>query len=181
MTIHQFLRIYNVRPADAIVVKKENFGILDHYVIYLGHGDKGEPIFIANYLTGVQFLSADDLVHFVKTYVPVRINRFVGNDSLRRSAVKRALSKQNEQAYDLILNNCEHFATWVQKGIPKSNQVETFGQFLTIAGGVIGISGVIKRDDGMAVIGLLLASLGLITIGFSVQKDILPPPETVGD
>lgn len=181
MTIDQFLRIYNVRSADAIVVKKENFGILDHYVIYLGRNQNGTPLFIANYLTGVKFISSSELIRFLKTYVPVRINKFVGSDMLRRSAVSRALSKLNEKAYHLILNNCEHFANWVQKGIPKSNQVESFGKILTLAGAGVGLYGLAKKNQGAAVLGLLMTSLGLITIGLSIRKDSPPPPNEIGD
>ena len=181
MTIDQFIRIYNVKVADAIVVKKENFGILDHYVIYLGKDEDGNHLFIANYLTGVKFLSVAELICHLKTYVPVRINPFVGSERLRRSAVKRALSKLNENAYHLILNNCEHFANWVQKGVPKSNQVETFGQILTVVGGAIGFSGALKKDQGAVLIGILLASLGLVTIGLGVQKDSSSPHGLIGD
>lgn len=177
MIIDQFIRVYKVKPADAIVVKKETFGILDHYVIYLGKDQNNKHLFIANYLTGVKFLSAEELMHYLKTYVPVRINPFIGNDTLRRSAIKRALDKLNEKSYHLILNNCEHFATWVQKGIPKSNQVEAFGQILTAVGGAVAISGIVKKNQSTTVIGILLASLGLVAIGLSVQKDILPPPD----
>ncbi len=169
MTIEQFINAYKVRPADAIVVKKENFGILDHYVIYLGK-DKNEHKFIANYLKGVKFISALELIGFLKTYVPVSINRFVGSEIQRGMAVRRALMRLNEKAYHLILNNCEHFANWVQKGMPSSKQVEDFGKIIALLGGGIGVSGLLSKDRGTALIGALIASLGLIIIGLSVEN-----------
>lgn len=37
--------------------------------------------------------------------------------------IKRAESRVNEDKYDLIFNNCEHFATWCKTGKQKSEQV----------------------------------------------------------
>jgi hypothetical protein len=170
MTVDQFITAYEVKPADAIVVKKENFGILDHYVIYLGKDRHNEHKFIANYLDGIKFISVLELIKFLKTYVPVSINRFVGSELQRGAAVKRALSRLNEKAYHLILNNCEHFANWVQKGLPTSKQVEDFGKILALIGGGIGISGLLSKNKGAALIGTLIASLGLIMIGLSVEN-----------
>lgn len=167
MSIDQFIKAYNVRPADAIVVKKENFGILDHYVIYLGKDEFGEHKFIANYTKGIHFIKPFELIKFLKTYVPVRINHFVGNDTQRFAAVKRALTRLNENAYNLILNNCEHFANWVQKGLHKSEQVEDFGKALAITGVGVGVAGLFAKDENVAFIGLLTSALGLLAIGVS--------------
>ena len=122
MTIERFITTYNVKPADSIVVKKQFFGILDHYVIYLGKDIYGEHKFIANYTKGVRYIENRELSSFLKSYVPVRINRFVGNEQQRAYAVERANSRLNERSYNLILNNCEHFASFVQNGHSKSSQ-----------------------------------------------------------
>jgi len=167
MTIDQFIKAYNIKPADAIVVKKENFGILDHYVIYLGKDSHNEHKFIANYTKGVQFIQNMELIAFLKTYVPVRLNRFTGNEFQRTAAVRRALSRLNENAYNLILNNCEHFANWVQKGLHKSAQVEDIGKALTITGSGVGLIGLASEDEDVAIVGLLTAALGLLAIGLS--------------
>ncbi|TAF57505.1 MAG: NC domain-containing protein [Oscillatoriales cyanobacterium] len=42
------------------------------------------------------------------------------------SAVQRARSRIGEQKYNLLLNNCEHFATWCKTGISSSRQVREF-------------------------------------------------------
>lgn len=169
MSIEQFLKAYGVMPADAIVVKKEYFGILDHYVIYLGKDGKNEHKFIANYVHGIKFISVYELIRFLETYVPVRINRFLGNEFQRVYAVKRALSRLNEKTYHLLLNNCEHFANWVQNGKPTSKQVEDFGKLLALIGGGIGLTGLASKNQGTTLIGTLIASLGLILIGLSVD------------
>jgi hypothetical protein len=42
------------------------------------------------------------------------------------SVVQRALSRIGEQKYNLLFNNCEHFATWCKTGISSSRQVREF-------------------------------------------------------
>jgi len=40
--------------------------------------------------------------------------------------IRRALSRLGENKYNLLFNNCEHFATWCKIGISESKQVEDF-------------------------------------------------------
>lgn len=162
MDLDFFIHAHDIRPADAIVVKKEKFGILDHYVIYLGKDQYGEHKFIANYTKGIQFLSYLEILNFLKTYVPVRINQFLGNYNERRIAVNRAITRLNENAYNLILNNCEHFANWVQKGLPTSEQVKSTGNGIAAVGVGLGIAGILDDDEKAAGTGLLLTGLGLL-------------------
>ena len=41
-----------------------------------------------------------------------------------QETINRARSKLGEQGYDLLLNNCEHFAFWCKTGVAKSSQVD---------------------------------------------------------
>ncbi|NJL02721.1 MAG: NC domain-containing protein [Spirulinaceae cyanobacterium RM2_2_10] len=41
-------------------------------------------------------------------------------------AVQRAESRLGERRYNLLFNNCEHFATWCKTGISSSQQVNDF-------------------------------------------------------
>jgi len=170
MTINQFISAYKVKPADAIVVKKENFGILNHYVIYLGVDVNGEHKFIANYTQGVRIIPTSKLIDFLKSYIPIQINKFVGSDEQRAFAVRRALSRMNEHAYNLILNNCEHFANWVQKGLPKSDQVEDFGKGIALAGLGAGVIGLTSKNKEIAIIGSIAAVLGLFFMGLEQDR-----------
>jgi hypothetical protein len=43
------------------------------------------------------------------------------------SVVERAESRLGEQQYDLLTNNCEHFATWCKTGRNESEQLAGFG------------------------------------------------------
>lgn len=40
--------------------------------------------------------------------------------------LERAFSRLGEQKYNLLFNNCEHFATWCKTGINESKQVQDF-------------------------------------------------------
>lgn len=40
--------------------------------------------------------------------------------------IERALSRLGEQKYNLLFNNCEHFATWCKTGINESKQIQDF-------------------------------------------------------
>ncbi|MFM6196512.1 MAG: lecithin retinol acyltransferase family protein [Planktothrix sp.] len=42
------------------------------------------------------------------------------------TVLNRAQSRLGEQQYNLLFNNCEHFATWCVTGVSKSQQVENF-------------------------------------------------------
>ncbi|CEO09590.1 lecithin retinol acyltransferase family protein [Paraclostridium sordellii] len=46
--------------------------------------------------------------------------------------VNRAKSHLNERNFNLILNNCEHFAYWCKTGSKKSYQVNFFVSFLLL-------------------------------------------------
>ncbi len=170
MIIDHFIQANNIRPADAIVVQKQKFGILDHYVIYLGVGSDGEHKFIANYTSGIRFLSYLLIFDYLRSYVPIKLNRFVGDDNQRQWAVTRALSRLNENSYHLILNNCEHFKNYVHYGVEKSEQVEGLGKALTIGGIGLAAAGAASKNDRVAAVGLFSTVLGLIAIGLSERK-----------
>ncbi len=41
-----------------------------------------------------------------------------------KETVERALSRVGENKYNLLLNNCEHFAIWCKTGVSESYQVK---------------------------------------------------------
>jgi hypothetical protein len=61
---------------------------------------RGNKIYVRQYPTGFSFIA--DLV------------------------VSRAKSRLGEQKYNLLFNNCEHFATWCKTGISDSKQIREF-------------------------------------------------------
>jgi len=160
MTLNQYVELNNLKPGDAIVVKKDNIGLLDHYLIYLGI-QFGEYKFIANYFGGTRILTYNELSDFSGRYSPTRIRRFVGNDVQRQAAVARALSRRDQQSYHLILNNCEHYANFVQHGTPSSQQTSVFGTGMAVTGLAVAASS--KSSTGKG-IGTAMAILGLLTL-----------------
>lgn len=63
------------------------------------------------------------LLHFLRTmdyhlYTP-------------EETVRRAESKLGEHEYDLLFNNCEHFAVWCKTGVSESKQVDQVLDLLT--------------------------------------------------
>lgn len=46
--------------------------------------------------------------------------------------VRRALSRLGESGYDVLFNNCEHFATWCKTGRARSAQVRRVGTALAV-------------------------------------------------
>lgn len=160
MTLNQFIQTTNLKAADAIVVKKPPFGLLDHYIIYLGF-HYGEHKFIANYSKGTRILEQHELIEFAKDFVPNRIRKFIGNDIQRNAAVNRALSRVDENSYHLLLNNCEHYANYVQSNTPFSKQTTVAGTGMVVAGLATAAA---SKDSTIRGIGLFAAALGLITL-----------------
>lgn len=160
MTLNQFIQLNNLRPADAVVVKKDGIGLLDHYLIYLG-SSFGQHKFIANYFHGTRILSYDELSDFSQKYNPSRIRRFVGNEVQRDAAVARALSRKDQQSYHLLLNNCEHYVTYTQEGTSYSQQTTIFGASMAVTGLAVAASS--KSDVGKG-LGVAMTALGLLTL-----------------
>lgn len=151
MTIHQFIQYYQIRPVDAIVMRKKFLGMVDHYVLYMGVINN-RHVFIANYTGGVQEIPSRELNTFLQKLVPIGIDRFPGSDEERERALRRANSRVGEKAYSYLNNNCEHFKNWVHKGEHKSLQAENFKQgALAVGFGalIVGIIGAIAAEgDG---------------------------------
>ncbi|MDX2282569.1 MAG: lecithin retinol acyltransferase family protein [Bacteroidia bacterium] len=131
--LNQFVRQNDLRPADVIVVKKAPLGLLSHYVVFLGHDSYGQPVFMASLNLGIKILTPDLLQKFQAYLNPVRIRRFQGTERQREQAVGRALQRRDESSYNLLVNNCEHFANYVQKGQAFSQQSQVAGLALVLA------------------------------------------------
>lgn len=142
MTIHQFITRYNLKPADAIVLRKKIFGMVDHYVIYIGVYEN-QHTFVANYTKGVKVIPNSELNQFLDVLVPTNIDRFPGHEAHRPNAVNRAISRINEKAYDYLENNCEHFKNWVHRGVHKSQQADNFKEGAVVALGTVAVVGLL--------------------------------------
>ena len=128
MNLSSFIKLNNLRPADAVIVRKGVGGLLAHYAIYLGTDQYGEHLFIANMRReGVVLLRERRVSEFLRKYVPTGIRRFERSEDERREAVRRALNSQDQNSYDLFFNNCEHFANRIQHNQNYSLQARNAG------------------------------------------------------
>jgi len=56
--------------------------------------------------------------------VPFEGNNYKTGHFSREETVRRACSRLGEKRYNLVFNNCEHFALWCKTGKNRSAQVE---------------------------------------------------------
>ncbi len=142
-----------LRAGDVIGVSR---GAYEHYAIYAG---KGRVIHYAGEtsdLTGRVSIHEAPFENFlkdstdyfvvsfegrypVKIYAQTRfipVNFFDSRNIKRkriyspRETLKRAYSRIGECKYNMISNNCEHFAMWCKTGSAKSTQVRTIASLL---------------------------------------------------
>ena len=101
--------------ADHLEVPRQH-GLFNHHGIDLGDGT------IAHYLEGREILRSP-LEEFSQGQ-PVRVI-----DHAEASPVgvtlRRAMGRLGEADYNLLFNNCEHFATWCKTGRHRSGQVDS--------------------------------------------------------
>jgi len=122
--------------ADHLQVPRRH-GLFNHHGIDLGDGT------VAHYLEGREILRSP-LTAFSRDQ-PVSVVTYPeGGCSASGVTLRRAMGRLGEQNYNLLFNNCEHFAHWCKTGRHRSAQVENwlhtgsvgalaFGQFLPAA------------------------------------------------
>ena len=101
--------------ADHLQVPRQH-GLFNHHGIDLGDGT------VAHYLEGRQILRSP-LADFSRGE-PVSVVSYSEPCSPPAQTLRRALSRLGEQNYNLLFNNCEHFAHWCKTGRHRSAQVE---------------------------------------------------------
>ena len=101
--------------ADHLQVPRQH-GLFNHHGIDLGDGT------VAHYLEGREILRSP-LEDFSQGQ-PITV---VDHPSASTPGVtlRRALSRIGEQNYNLLFNNCEHFATWCKTGRHRSGQIDS--------------------------------------------------------
>jgi len=101
--------------ADHLEVPRQH-GLFNHHGIDLGDGT------VAHYLEGREILrsSRDDFSQGQPLSVIDHAKASTTGVTLRR-----AMSRIGEQNYNLLFNNCEHFATWCKTGRHHSGQIDS--------------------------------------------------------
>ncbi|MEM9541368.1 MAG: lecithin retinol acyltransferase family protein [Cyanobacteria bacterium P01_E01_bin.42] len=106
---------------DQIYVPREFF---DREGIYQHHGiDCGDGTAI-HYRKPSETIERTSLATFARGNL-IRI-KYYSTSFIPDTVVRRAESRLGEQRYNLLFNNCEHFATWCKIGVSESQQVRNF-------------------------------------------------------
>ena len=87
-----------------------------HHGIYVGNGE------VVHYLLD-EGVTLSDLEEF-SCGNAVWVRTHPGAPYSGEECARRALSRLGEDQYNLVFNNCEHFATWCATGEQRSPQVE---------------------------------------------------------
>ena len=100
--------------ADHLRVPRQH-GLFLHHGIDLGDGS------VAHYLEGREILRSP-----LEDFSRGQDVSVVSHDQASPAGVtlRRAMSRIGEQNYNLLFNNCEHFANWCKTGRHRSGQVE---------------------------------------------------------
>jgi hypothetical protein len=102
--------------ADHLQTPRQH-GLFLHHGIDLGDGT------VAHYLEGREILrSPREEFSRGQPITPVAYPE--GSCSPVGITLRRAMGRLGEQRYNLLFNNCEHFATWCKTGRHRSRQVE---------------------------------------------------------
>ena len=101
--------------ADHLQVPRRH-GLFNHHGIDLGDGT------VAHYLEGREILRSP-ISEFSQGEVVSVLNH--ANASPAGVTLRRAMGRLGEQNYNLLFNNCEHFATWCKIGRHRSGQVDS--------------------------------------------------------
>ena len=101
--------------ADHLQVPRRH-GLFNHHGIDLGDGT------VAHYLEGREILRSP-ISEFSQGEVVSVLNH--ANASPAGVTLRRAMGRLGEQNYNLLFNNCEHFASWCKTGRHRSEQVDS--------------------------------------------------------
>ena len=102
--------------ADHLQAPRQH-GLFNHHGIDLGDGT------VAHYLEGRAILRSPR-EEFSRGQPISTVDYPEGSCSSPGLTVRRAMGRLGEQNYNLLFNNCEHFAYWCKTGRHRSSQVE---------------------------------------------------------
>jgi hypothetical protein len=102
--------------ADHLQVPRQH-GLFNHHGIDLGDGT------VAHYLEGRAILRSP-LTEFSRGETVATVSYDPADISPPGVTLRRAMGRLGEQNYNLLFNNCEHFAHWCKTGRHRSAQVE---------------------------------------------------------
>ncbi len=157
------IEIEKLEKGDILML---NRGLYKHFGIYIGEnsvihytdksGDWGKDICVQK--TSLKEFAKDSEIVICKLPESfIRNNKVYSPDE----TVERAFSRLGEREYNLVTNNCEHFAIWCKTGISESKQVDNVLKTLSFFSLSFGVKKMIDAintkkisDIGSGVIGI---------------------------
>ncbi len=109
-----------MKKGDHLVVGRIAY---THHGIYIGNG----KVIHCSDDNGVEAISLDQF----RQGKQLRVRHYDKSSYSLNERVKRAKSRLSENNYNLVTNNCEHFATWVSSGKHESKQVKNIATAVT--------------------------------------------------
>ena len=109
-----------MKTGDHLVVSRLGY---THHGLYVGDGSVIHYSGLASgFSSGA--IESIDLESFADGG-EVSVRHYTRRKYSRQASVERALSRLGEDAYNVLLNNCEHFVTWCITGQHSSQQVNS--------------------------------------------------------
>lgn len=113
--------MYKANYGDVIYVKHllyKHFGIYINDDCIIHYDGKQDDVLLRN-----MCVRETDINRFLNGKKNYEIRRYKNKNYTPDETVQRAKNKIGSKDFDLILNNCEHFATWCKTGNRKSDQI----------------------------------------------------------
>lgn len=103
---------------------------------------KGDQLLVRDYHKFIETVEKGDVLDKASQNFNRVMDGFRGlsaesMDFSEYAVMQRAESRVGEYAFDLMFNNCEHFATWCKTGISNSEQITDLWRYALTGGGFL--------------------------------------------
>ncbi len=155
----------NFKKGDHLVARRLGY---THHGIYVGNGQ------VIHYLrSGVTLDSLETFADERDVHVQEYSDKFYSSEEI----VKRAYSRLGDDCYNVVFNNCEHFACWCVSGVHRSSQVKraTVGVVGIGGGGYIAkkVIGQVGKEVAVRTGSTMVASQSATAIGSNLARSTL--------
>ncbi|XP_071126695.1 phospholipase A and acyltransferase 2-like [Mytilus edulis] len=144
---HNSLVLDSLEEGDLISIKENILFSHNHWAVYAGDD-------MVVHLSGKNDVSSEfafvKLENFWKVVGNSKAKKNNKKDNKRtpfrgEDIVERALSRIGPNAYNVLWNNCEHFASWCRYDKKRSAQVDKALTVASIVGGIVVVGGLLHE------------------------------------
>lgn len=104
-----------IRPGDSVWVDRLEMDLINHHVIYLGREEGGVHWIVGLFRSGPRILNEEQVRFLIKAVKKARINKFDGDEVLRKKAVDRMIERFDTNTFLLVLRYSENHRQEVAK------------------------------------------------------------------